>query len=79
MALEKELSTYRRELEKIQPDQEGKFILIKGDNVVALYDTYSDALRTGYEKFGLEPFLVKQLNTIEKVHFFTRELSVCHI
>ena len=76
MALEKELQTYRRELEHLL-EHEGKFVLIKDDHVVDFYDSYGDALKAGYEKFKLEPFFVKQVLAVEPIHHFTREIR-CH-
>ena len=62
---EKEKKTYQDAL----PDllrEEGKFALVKGDNLVGVYDTYEDALKIGYEKFGLESFFIKRIQQIEK-------------
>lgn len=73
MALEKELETYRRELTRLASD-EGKWVLIKGDEVIEIFETYEDALKIGYQRFGLEPFMVKQIQTIEQVYSFTRDL-----
>jgi hypothetical protein len=78
MALEKEQAVYARELPKLLA-QEGKHVLIHGDTVVGVYDTYNDALKVGYEQFGLDPFLVKRIQAVEQVHCFTRDLSPCRI
>ena len=38
---------------------EGKFALIQGDTVAGIWDTYEDAIKEGYQQFGLtKPFLV---------------------
>ncbi len=76
MALEKEQHAYARAIESLLP-QAGKFVVIGGDNVVGVYDTYSDALTAGYDKCGLEPFLVKQIQVIEQIQFFTRDIAAC--
>ncbi len=76
MALEKELETYKRELPKLLQD-EGKFVLIHGDDVVSTYTSYQDALQVGYEKFKLDPFLVKKIEKNETVFFFTRSFEPC--
>ena len=74
MALEKELATYRRQLPHLLAS-EGKYSLICGDEVAGVWDTYEDALRAGYERFGLEPFMVKQILATERVLFVTREIT----
>jgi len=71
MALEKELATYKAKLPELKT-HEGKFVLIKGDTVVDVYGTYEDAIKAGYNNFKLEPFLVKQIHTIEQVQFISR-------
>ncbi|MGO8765283.1 MAG: hypothetical protein ACLQSR_09150 [Limisphaerales bacterium] len=74
MALEKEIETYNRELAKLT-DQEGKFVVIQGDSVIGIYVSYEDALKLAYEKCGLTPFLVKKIQSVEQVQFFSRDLS----
>jgi hypothetical protein len=70
-ALEKELETYRQKLPGMLLE-EGKFALIHGDQVAGTFDTYADALTEGYKLFKLEPFLVKQIQAVEQVHFIAR-------
>jgi len=74
MALEKELETYKNKLPELKA-HEGKFVLIKGDKVIDMFGTYEDAIKAGYNKFKLEPFLVKQIHTIEQVQFISRFLE----
>ncbi|MGD0094406.1 MAG: hypothetical protein ABSE73_31240 [Planctomycetota bacterium] len=74
MALEKELQTYRRELEHLL-EHEGMFVLIKEDQVIDFYDTYGDAIKSGYEKFKFEPFFVKQVQAVEPIIYFNREIT----
>jgi len=68
-----ELAKYEEEKEALL-GQEGRFVLIKGREIPGIWDTYEDALQAGFEKFKLEPFLVKQIQGIERVRFFSREL-----
>jgi len=77
MPLEKEQETYQRELPKLLTCA-GKFVLIHGDEVAGVYDTYLDALKVGYERYGLAPFLVKQIAAVERTNHFTRDISTCH-
>jgi hypothetical protein len=76
MILEKELQTYSDRLPDLLCD-EGKFVLIKGDDVVGVWETYADALKEGYQKFQLEPFMVKRIEAVERVQRFTRGLTGC--
>jgi hypothetical protein len=79
MALERELETYNAKLQELKAE-EGKFVLISGTAVVGTYTSYEDAIKEGYSKFGPNtPFLVKQIQGIEQVHFVSRFAELCHI
>ena len=71
MALEKELETYRQKLPEML-DKEGKFALVHGSEIADIYASYEDALKEGYKRYGLEPFLVKKIEATEKVQFISR-------
>jgi hypothetical protein len=71
MALEKEFETYKSKLPELREEQ-GKFALIHGETLVGVYSAYEDALKAGYERLGLVPFLVKQIQAIEQVQFISR-------
>ena len=73
MALEKELATYKAKLPELM-QHEGKFVLIHGDRVVDFFAAYEDAIKAGYQQFQLQPFLVKQINAIERVQHVTRHI-----
>lgn len=73
MALEKEIATYKRRLPELT-QHEGKFVLISGEEVIDFFSTYEDAIKAGYQKFKLEPFLVKQVSTTEPVLFISRNV-----
>jgi hypothetical protein len=71
MALEKELETYKGKLPELK-GSEGKFVLIHGTDVIDTFTSYEDAIKEGYARFKLEPFLVKQIHASEQVQFVTR-------
>lgn len=76
MALEKEQQTYDRELPRLLASS-GKFVLIHEDVVAGTYDTYLDALKIGYDKYGLVPFMVKQISAVERPNQITRDIQIC--
>ncbi|MBM0105863.1 hypothetical protein JM946_14075 [Steroidobacter sp. S1-65] len=64
--LKQEIATYKRQL----PDllgQQGKFVLIKGDEVAGTFESYQDAPTAGYQRFKLNSFLVKQITAVGRV------------
>ncbi|HEY5330687.1 MAG TPA: hypothetical protein VIJ79_12435 [Acidobacteriaceae bacterium] len=71
MALEKELAAYHAKLAELVL-QEGKFALLHGDEFIEVFSSYEDALKVGYARFGLDPFLVKQIMAIEETQFISR-------
>ena len=72
--LEQELQTYEANRESLIGTAKGKFVLIKGSEVVGIFDSNLDAIRRGYETFGNVPFLVKQVLEIEMPQNFTSNL-----
>ena len=73
MALEKEVETYKKKLPGLK-EHEGKYALVHGNDLVDVFITYEDALKEGYQKFKLEPFLVKRIESQEQIHTITRLL-----
>ncbi len=71
--LERELATYKSKLNSLL-SEEGKYVLISGDTVIGTYESYADALKIGYDKFGVTPFLVKKISATEQISYFTRNL-----
>jgi len=79
MPLERELATYARELPNLLLADIGKYAVVGADEVVGTYDTYDDAMKVAYARFGLEPFLVKQVELFERIYQFRRDIGKpCH-
>ncbi len=76
MALEKELSVYHANLIELLAN-EGMYVLIRGEDINGPFETYDEALTVGYEKYGLQSFLVKQITQAEPIHYFSRDLPGC--
>lgn len=77
MTLERELQAYRSHLDDLLgPDDvnEGKYTVIKGDEIQGPFEDYDSALAFAYDRYGLGPFLVKKVERHETVHHFGRDL-----
>lgn len=72
--LEKELETFRANVQDWLSVNNGKYVVISGTEVLGIFGDYSDALQHGYSKCGLTPFLVKKIEAIETTQRFTRNL-----
>jgi hypothetical protein len=79
MALERELETFGRELPRLlaDPANRGKFALVHGETVEGIYPSVDAALDAGYDRFGLEPFLVKEVTEHEEARYFSRNITRC--
>jgi hypothetical protein len=60
---EKEIAAYLRELPRLLEDgEEGRHALVKGDEILSIWDSDGDAIQAGCERFGLEPIFVKKID-----------------
>jgi hypothetical protein len=76
MALERELAVYNEHLTDLLAN-EGKYVVVLGEAIEGPFDSYEDALAAGYDKFGVVPFLVKQISRVEPIQYFSRDLPRC--
>lgn len=72
--LDIELKTYDQQRGHLLGTAEGKFVLIRNDQIVGVYDTKTDAIAEGYRRFGNVPFLVKQIIKVEAPQNFVSSL-----
>ncbi len=76
MALERELELFARELPGLlaDPANHGRYVLIGGDPpaVAGVYATVELGLEAGYQRFELNPFLVKRIAEHEEPLYFSR-------
>ncbi len=69
--LQHEIGRFNTELQSLLAN-EGRFAMVQGDSAIEVFDTYDDAHKAGYEKFGLTPFLVQKISRVPIVANFTR-------
>ena len=78
MALEQEVQVFRDhliDLLGVNDINEGKYTVIKGDDIRGPFETYESALEAGYNRHGLTSFLVKKIERNETVMCFSRDLK----
>ncbi len=73
-ALETELKTYEQQRDHLLATAEGRFVLIRDESIVGVYESKMDAIAQGYNQFGNVPFLVKQILKIEIPQNFVSNL-----
>ena len=77
MSLEHEFEIYRLNLMDmlgVNNVNEGKYVVIKGDEILDVYDSLDGALGAGYERYGDVDFLVKQIHAVEPIEYFSRDI-----
>jgi hypothetical protein len=72
--LEKEFAKYEAEKPNLLATNEGKFVLIRGDEIVGCFDSFAEGVKAGYAKFGNTPFLVKQVEAVDSPANFVSNL-----
>ncbi len=70
------MATYQAHLPDLL-NHEGDFVVIAGDQVAGTWPTLDEALEAGYDRYGLDPFLVKQVWRAEPIQYFSRDLPAC--
>ncbi|MCI0462493.1 MAG: hypothetical protein L0Z62_36545 [Gemmataceae bacterium] len=75
----REWLTFRRELPRLLAEgHEGKWTLVKGEALAGLYPTRDEAVLAGYEKFGLEQFMIQQILTEAPLLLLPWYFRPCH-
>jgi len=75
---DRECETYARLKADLMGRAEGLYVVIQGEDVEGPVETYRDALRVGYRRFGLDrPFVVQQILAVEPVATVSRDVVPC--
>jgi hypothetical protein len=67
---EKEIATYLREFPRLVAEGKvGKHVLIRGNDILGIWDERSDAVEAGRDRFGLEPIYVQTIHPQDAERF----------
>lgn len=69
--LDRELQIFEEHRAELLGRARGKFVLIKADVIIDVFESVEDALKRGYTEFGNTPFLVKQVTDVDIPQNFT--------
>jgi hypothetical protein len=69
---------FEEHLAEWREEHMGQFVLIKGEDVLGFFGSLEEAFRTGTERFGLQPFFVKQIIPADSINvtFFGQRILV---
>ena len=59
--LDQEIKYYESQRETLLASDQDKFVLIKGEKIIGIYDSEAAAYSGGLNQIGNEPFLIKQI------------------
>jgi hypothetical protein len=76
--LDHESAVFAQHIEEWRQSHLGEVVLIKGDEIVGFYPSLPAAFSVGTARFGLEPFLVRQIvpTDVVNVSFYGRRINV---
>jgi hypothetical protein len=74
---DRERQTFERLKAELLERAEGKYVVIVGDDVEGPLETFEDAMRAGYRRFGLGALYVKQVLAEEPVAEVSRGITPC--
>lgn len=75
VGFDREKATYERLRPEWLAHGPGRFVVIVGDQVEGPVETFREALRVGYRRFGLGPLFVRQVLAAEPVAEVTRDIA----
>lgn len=59
---------FEEHLDEWRQSHLGEFVLIRGEDVLGFFPALDEAFRVGTERFGLEPFFVKQIIPADSIN-----------
>jgi hypothetical protein len=65
MALEIEIERYKELLPELLPSSEGKFAVIKGRDLIGVFDDMDEGYRAALDKYGVTHFLLRPIRAVE--------------
>ena len=75
--LENESKTFEQKLPELLKSDLGKYVLVKEDHIIGVFVAMADALSYGYEKYGEQPFFVRQILPMQQPLNFVNNYFSC--
>ena len=77
-SLDHEAAVFAEHVDEWRKAHLGQFVLVKGDDVIGFYHSLEQAFQEGTSRFGLGPFLIRQIvpTDVVNVSFYGRRIHV---
>jgi len=75
--LDNETKTFEQNLPELLKSDAGKYVLVKEDCIIGVFVAMADALSYGYEKYGEQPFFVRQILPMQQPLNFVNNYFFC--
>jgi hypothetical protein len=59
--IDTELAAYQGMREKLETEHMGKWVLVRGGQLISLFDSFEAAAEEAVRKFGSGPYLIRQI------------------
>jgi hypothetical protein len=74
-----EWNTYRREVGRLLAEgHEGRYLLIKGEEIIGIWDTHEQAKEVALQRYLLQPCLIQQIRSREPLFRGPTWSRLCH-
>lgn len=66
-AIKQEIKTFSANRKSLVAKDRGRYVLIRKDEIIDIFDSEDEGITAGYERFGNVPFLVKEILEVDRV------------
>ena len=77
--LEVEFRKFQEVRHELSKTHEGKFVLIKAEEIIGIFNNDKEAIEAGVDQFGDTPFFVSEITEKEFVIHFLPQLTMAEL
>jgi hypothetical protein len=69
--ISREEAAFERERARLARDHLGKFVLLRFDEVVGVFNSPGEAIKEGYRRFGMKRMVLREITEYDEPEFIT--------
>jgi uncharacterized protein (DUF1330 family) len=66
-SLDQDIHAYEQQLEQLLEHHRGKYVVFRSGKFIDAYDTFQNAASAAVNKFGLGPYLIRQVRSAQEI------------